>query len=96
MHFASEKRIRYYQNRRVQLRTSNKRTQTVGISSGNFTFNVQLLRSYVTKAPNDTADLTVFFVHSGSMCIKAVRRTLMKLSPGDKTIIVYTYFNVLH
>jgi len=47
---------------------------------------VQLLRSYVPKAPNDTADLTVFFAHSGSTYIKAVRRTLMKLSP-DGTIL---------
>jgi len=31
--------------------------------------------------PNDTADLTVFFVNLGSRCVKAVRRTMMKLSP---------------
>ncbi len=31
--------------------------------------------------PKDTADLTVFFAHLGSMCLKAVRGTLMKLSP---------------
>jgi len=30
---------------------------------------------------NDTADLTVFFAHSGSACVKAVRRTLMKSTP---------------
>ncbi len=34
--------------------------------------------------PNDTADLTVFFAHSGSVCVKAVHRTLMKLTPGLK------------
>jgi hypothetical protein len=34
------------------------------------------------KAPNDTADLTVFFALLGSMCIKAVSRMLMTLSPG--------------
>jgi len=39
------------------------------------TFYVQLLRSYVPKAPKDTADLTVFFVLSGSICVKVVRGT---------------------
>ncbi len=38
------------------------------------TFYVQILRSYCW--------LTVFFTHSVSTCIKAVHRTLMKLSPG--------------
>jgi len=32
--------------------------------------------------PNDTADLTVFFAQLGSMCLEAIRKTLMKLSPG--------------
>ena len=32
--------------------------------------------------PNDTADLAVFFANSGSTSVKAVRRTLMKLSPS--------------
>jgi len=32
--------------------------------------------------PNDTADFTVFFAHSGPMCVKAERRMLMKLNPG--------------
>ncbi len=45
-------------------------------------FYVQLLRSKVPKAPNDTADLTVFFAHSGSKNIKAASKTLMKLSPS--------------
>ncbi len=46
--------------------------EQVSISS---TFFLQLLRLQVPKAPNNTADLTVFFAHSGSTCIKAVCRT---------------------
>ncbi len=38
--------------------------------------------------PNDTADLTVFFAHSGSTRVKAVHRTLIKLSPGVNVINV--------
>ena len=45
---------------------------------------MQLLRTQVPKLPNDTADLTVFFAHSGSTFVKAVGRTLMKLSPEHK------------
>ena len=33
-----------------------------------------------------TTDLTVFFVHSGSTCVKVVRRALMELGPGVKFI----------
>jgi len=68
----------------------------VSISS---TFYVQLLRSQVPKGPNDTADLTIFFAHSGSTCIKAVCRTLMKLSPGVNFINIlrstFLYASVL-
>jgi len=42
------------------------------------TFYVQLLHSKVPKAPNDTADLTVFFAHLGSVSVKAVHSMLMK------------------
>ncbi len=34
------------------------------------------------SAKKNTSDLTVFFVYSGSVCVKAVRRTLMKLTAG--------------
>ncbi len=45
-------------------------------------FYVQLLRSRSPKAQNDYADLTVFFERLGSTCVKAVCRSLMKLTPG--------------
>ncbi len=35
------------------------------------------------KVPNDTADLTVFFAHSGSACVKVAHKMLVKLTPGD-------------
>jgi len=47
-------------------------------------FYVLLLCSQIPKAPNDTADLTVFFAHLGSACVKAVRRTLMKSTQKDR------------
>jgi len=34
------------------------------------------------KSVKDTDDLTVFFTLSGSMSIKAARKTLVKLTPG--------------
>jgi len=37
---------------------------------------------------NNTADLTVFFAHLGSACVKAVRRMLMKLTAGVNFINV--------
>jgi len=45
--------------------------------------------------PNVTVDLTVFFAHSGSTCVKAVRRTLMKLSPADEIFQQITYTNLV-
>ncbi len=45
------------------------------------TFYVQLLRLQIPKALKDTYDLTVFFTLLGSTSVKAVRRTLMKLTP---------------
>jgi len=53
-------------------------------------FYIQLLRSRSPKAQNDNADLTVFFACSGSTCVKAVRRTLMKLTPGADAIKKFT------
>jgi len=41
--------------------------------------------------PNDTADLTVFFVHSGSAFVKAVRRTLMKLTAGRRYYFCFNF-----
>jgi len=41
---------------------------------------VQLLRTLVLKAQKNTTDLTVFFAHLGSTCIKAASKVLMKLT----------------
>jgi len=46
------------------------------------TVYTQLSKAQVSKAPNNNADLNVFFALSGSAGAKAAARTLMKLSPG--------------
>ena len=53
-----------------------RHTQTHVLGSFSTTFYVQLLRLYVPKVPYNTANLTVFFAHSGSACIKAVRKNI--------------------
>ncbi len=45
-------------------------------------FHQQLLRSQVPKVPIDTVDLFVFLAHLGTTSVKALLRTLVKLSPG--------------
>jgi len=39
------------------------------------TFYAQLLRVQVPKAQKETNDLTVFFAHLGSLCVKAAHKT---------------------
>jgi hypothetical protein len=44
-------------------------------------FYVQLLRSQILKAQKDTYDISVFFTLLRSTSVKAVCKTLMKLTP---------------
>ncbi len=37
----------------------------------------------IQRAQKDTDDLTVFFTNLGSVCVKAVHKTLAKLTPSD-------------
>ncbi len=48
----------------------------------NFINNLQAAFTKVPQAQKDTTDLTVFFAHLGSECKKALRKKLMKLTPG--------------
>ena len=54
-----------------------------GSAGVNFT---NVLRAASTRADPESAkkliDLTVFFALLGSVCVKAARRTLVKLTPG--------------
>jgi len=45
-------------------------------------FYEQLLHEKILKAQKDTDDLTGIFMFLGSTCVKAVCKTLMKLTPG--------------
>jgi len=46
--------------------------------------------------PNDTADLIVFFAHSGSAGIKVALGSLMKLTPDLVVNAEYSRFNSSH
>jgi len=56
------------------------------------TFQKQLLRPYIPKAQKDTDDMTVFFRHLGSGCVKAACKTLMKLTPSVNFINILIVF----
>jgi len=45
------------------------------------TFYEQLLHAQIPKAQKKTDNLTVFFALSGSVCVKAAHRMLIKLTP---------------
>jgi hypothetical protein len=46
--------------------------------------------------PNNTANLTVFFAHSGSASVKAALRTLMILSPCRQIFNLLSYLVIYH
>jgi len=47
------------------------------------TFYEQLLHMQILKAQKKNDNLTVFFALSGSVCVKAAHRMLMKLTHGN-------------
>jgi len=63
----------------ICMANTHKRTETSGVNFTNmFTHSFWACRS---KKHKKTDNLTVFFTLLGSKCIKAARRTLMKLTP---------------
>ncbi len=57
---------------------------TTGLSGGQFLQHIfmQLLCVQIPKVLKDSQVISVFFAHLGSGGVKAVGRTLMKLTPG--------------
>jgi len=62
------------------------------------TFYIQLLCLQIQKAYKDTDDFPVFFTLLGSTSVKALRRTVVKLTQGlrGSAQLTYQVFDAIH